>query len=158
MVTTIRRWAYRANSFVVLLLGLAAALYASTLKVGTLASPGAGLWPLAVSVALVAFAAILLVTERDTDDYEPLEKRTVIVVLAVLLLAGFVIGFSAIGLSIPAFLLLFIWLRWLAGESWMLTLIVSLVGAAAFVVVFVVLLGVQVPSDPVLSLLTGGRY
>ena len=70
-------------------------------------------------------------------------------------MAGFIVAFTLIGLTIPCFVLSLVWLRWMAGESWKLSLLLAVFLTAAFVMVFSVLLAVPMPQDPVLNLLTG---
>jgi putative tricarboxylic transport membrane protein len=137
---------------------MAAGLYALSLPLGTFAQPGSGLWPLIVSIVLTVCALLLLVTENDPSDYESAVARTVVAVFGFLLLAAFIVGFQFVGLTIPSLVLIFVWLRWLAGEPWRLALLVSIGATALFVTVFVVLLSVPVPNDPIVSLLTGRGF
>ncbi|HZH19545.1 MAG TPA: tripartite tricarboxylate transporter TctB family protein, partial [Geodermatophilus sp.] len=65
----------------------------------------------------------------------------------------FVVLFQTIGFVIPAFLLLFAWLRLLAGESWRMALVLAVAGALVLHLVFVVALGVPFPAGPVDQLL-----
>lgn len=154
----VRTHAYRLNSLVIALVGVGAAVYALSLPIGTLAQPGSGLWPLVVSVVLTLSAIALLVAERDPEDYEPMVVRTFIALAGFALLALFILGFQLMGLTIPSLLLVFVWMRWLARESWTVSALVAVISTVVFVVVFVVLLGVPMPKDPVLSLLIGGRF
>lgn len=153
-----RTHAYRSSSLVIALIGLGAGIYALSLPLGTLAQPGSGLWPLMVSCLLTLSALYLLFSENDPGDYEPVMARTLVAVFGFLLLAAFIIGFQFVGLTIPSIVLIFVWLRWLAGEPWRLALLVSLGATVLFVVVFVVLLSVPVPNDPILNLLTGRGF
>ena len=152
-----RAHAYRANSLVIALVGAGAMLYSLSLPIGSFVQPGSGMWPLIVS-GLMTFCALLLMFTEKNDDYEPIVLRTVVAAIGFVLLALFIVGFQLIGLTIPSVLLIFIWLRWLAGEPWRLSLLIAIGGSAVFAFVFVILLGVPVPNDPILNLLTGGRF
>lgn len=59
-------------------------------------------------------------------------------------LALFVLAFDLTGLVVPLLLLLVVWVRYLAGESVLMTVIVSTVGTAAIYLLFVEVLGVPV--------------
>lgn len=149
---------FRLNSLVVATLGVVLCVMALQLPLGTFAAPGAGMWPLLISATLTVIALVLLFTEGDGHDYEPLTKRSWITLIGFVWIAAFIVMFTYVGLTISAFVFSFVWLRWLAKESWRITLIGSLGFTVAFVVIFGVLLRVPMPHDPVLSLLTTGRF
>jgi uncharacterized BrkB/YihY/UPF0761 family membrane protein len=128
------------------------------LPLGTLQTPGAGMWPLLVSAALIAVAVFILFTERDGEDYESLTRRSFVSLLGFLWIGVFVVMFTHLGFTISSFVFSVVWLRYFARESWKFTLISSPLFTVAFVVIFSVLLRVPVPFDPVLSFVTGGRF
>lgn len=158
MKTHAKAHAYRASSLLIALVGVASGLYAMSLPIGTFAQPGSGLWPLVVSIVMTFCALLLLFTENDSSEYEPVRARTLVALFGFILLAAFIVAFQFVGLTIPSLLLIFIWLRWLAAEPWRLSLLIAIGATVVFVVVFVILLGVPVPNDPILHLLTGGRF
>ena len=51
----------------------------------------------------------------------------------------------SIGFEIPAVLLCVVWLRFLGGESWRSTIVISLVTTAAFYLLFLYALGIPLP-------------
>ncbi|WP_448811763.1 tripartite tricarboxylate transporter TctB family protein [Agromyces bauzanensis] len=149
---------FRLSSLVVVLIGVAFLVMSLQLPIGTFQTPGAGMWPMLVSIALIVAAVFLLITEPDGADYEPLTRRTLISVLGFLWIAAFVVMFQAVGFTFASLIFSVVWLRFLARESWKFTLIASPVFTIAFVLIFSVALGVPVPHDPVLSFITGGRF
>lgn len=147
---------FRAVSLVVLLCAVASAVYSFTLPMGTISNPGAGVWPAGLSVAQAVGALLLLVTERDSSDYESFTRRTVVVFAGFGLMAVFVMVFSLLGLTIAALVLSLVWLRWLAKESWRLSVVLAIVFTSASVLVFEVLLRIPMPHDVVVGSLIEG--
>lgn len=144
---------YRLTSLVLAAIGIACAAYAATLPLGTLGSPGAGVWPLILGIVLAVAAIVLFFFERDASDYEPLTKRSWIVVAAFGVMAGFAALFSVIGLTIPSLLLCILWMKFLANESWATSIGLGVLFTAVFVLVFGILLRVPMPSDPILNMI-----
>lgn len=149
---------FRLNSLAIALLGAVCMVMALQLPIGTPQAPGAGMWPLLVSAGLTLTSLFILFTEHDASDYESLTRRSFISLAGFVWIAVFVVMFSKLGFTIAALVFSVVWLRFLARESWRLTLIASPLFTVSFVLIFSVLLRVPVPHDPVLSLLTGGRY
>ena len=50
-----------------------------------------------------------------------------------------------IGFEVPSLVLMVIWLRFLGGESWRMTAVVSVVTVAAFYALFVLALSIPLP-------------
>jgi putative tricarboxylic transport membrane protein len=138
---------YRINSLVVMLFALGCMVYALSLPLGNLQRPGAGFWPLTISLVMAAAAAGLLLTERDSDDYEPLTRRTWIIVAGFALMGAFILVFSVAGLTSATFLLCLAWLRFMAGYGWRTSLLLSIAFTVLTVLSFSVLLGVPMPHD-----------
>lgn len=147
-----RSW-YRAGPVVALLFGALGAISSYQLSLGSLSAPGAGLWPLIVSIMVLGSAAALLAVDSP-DDYEPWTSKSVRVAVALAALALFIVLFQHAGFVLPAGILLALWLRYLAHESWRLSVIVAAVAAVSLYVVFGALLGVRFPPG-LLSTLTG---
>jgi hypothetical protein len=154
-MTGLRAHAFRLNSLVVVLIALACAIYALTLPLGELSRPGAGMWPLLISIAMGAAGVGLVVTEPDAEDYEPLTKRSLLTVIGFALMAAFIVAFTWVGLTLTVLVFSVVWLRWMARERWPLVVLASLGFTVVFVLVFSILLRVPMPHDPVISLLTG---
>lgn len=142
--------AFRAAAFVVLIaLSLAAALESWNLGVWTGQRPGPGLWPLLISVAMFTCAAGAWLRERKSEAEAPPETSWRRELVAFGSIVAYIMGFAYLGLVIPTFLLLLLWLKVLANEPWRLVLPLSVAGTAAVYVVFDVLLGVPFPRGVV---------
>lgn len=144
---------YRLTSLVIAVIGLACAAYAFTLPLGSLNNPGAGVWPLVLGVTLTVAALLLFFFEKTGEDYEPLTKRSWIILAAFGVMAGFAFLFSMVGLTIPSLLLCIVWMKFFAHESWLTSIGLGVLFTAVFVAVFGVLLRVPMPSDPVLNVI-----
>jgi putative tricarboxylic transport membrane protein len=142
----------RIAPLLLLALGVAALLTARDMGLGGLTAPGPGLWP-AIAAALLSATAFVLLFLDPAEDYEPWTAGTARIAAGLAGLALFVVLFQTIGFVIPAFLLLFAWLRLLAGESWRMALVLAVAGALVLHLVFVVALGVPFPAGPVDQLL-----
>lgn len=149
---------FRLNSLGLIALGMSCFVMSVQLPLGTFAAPGAGAWPMFLSLCLTAGAVFLLFAERDGDDYESLTRRSLISVLGFIWIGAFVVMFATIGFSLASLIFSVVWLRFFAQESWRFTLTVGPAFAIAMVVIFVVALRVPVPHDPVMILITGGRF
>ena len=149
---------FRLNSLAVALLGVFCLMMSLQLPLGTAQAPGPGMWPALVSVGLTAVAVFVLLTERDGSDYESLTKRSFVSLFGFAWIAVFIVLFTQVGFTLASLIFSVVWLRFFARESWRFTIIASVLFTVAFVVIFSVLLRVPVPHDPVLSLLTGGRF
>ena len=144
----------RIAPLLLLALGVAALFTARDMGLGELTAPGPGLWP-AIEAALLSATAFVLLFLDPAEDYEPWTAGTARIAAGLAGLALFVVLFQTIGFVIPAFLLLFAWLRLLAGEAWRMALVLAAAGAIVLHLVFVVALGVPFPAGPVDQLLGG---
>jgi putative tricarboxylic transport membrane protein len=123
--------------------GIAAALGARDLGVGSLTDPGPGLWPLVVSAVLVITGAVVAV--RPGDGAEPIGRDAWVVVVACLSLVAYTAVIGVVGFELPTVVLLAFWLRVFGDESWRLTVAVSVGATAVVYAVFVLALGVALP-------------
>ncbi|ASR34762.1 hypothetical protein BAY61_06965 [Prauserella marina] len=140
------RYARRQNviaATVPLVAGVLAAIAAWRLGLGDLSDPGPGLWPLVVSVAMVVVAAVLVIKSSPTGAEERFNRDSVIVVVGVLSLLGYAALFEQVGFEIPTIALLVLWLKVLGRESWLVTVVVSVVASAAIYLLFIT--GLEVP-------------
>jgi hypothetical protein len=138
--------AYQVVSAVfVLLIGLAGAWLSYGYGLGSLRRPGPGLWPFLVSLLVVVLAVVLLAVGRHLDDTEKFTRSSVLVAVgaATFVALGFLL--PVIGFEIPAVLLGIVWLRFLGGESWRTTIVVSVLTTAAFYGLFLYALSVPLP-------------
>ncbi|WP_181784555.1 tripartite tricarboxylate transporter TctB family protein, partial [Pseudonocardia pini] len=97
---------------------------------------------------LIVGCAVRLLLRPDTrsiEEVDPGSGRRVAVAVAAT--AAFVPVFAAIGMPVPGFALLLVWLR-LFGESWKVAITVAVLGVVAVHVLFVVVLQVPLPVGP----------
>jgi putative tricarboxylic transport membrane protein len=123
--------------------GIAAALGARDLGVGSLTDPGPGLWPLVVSAVLVITGAVVAV--RPGDDAEAIGRDAWTVVVACLSLVAYTTVIRVVGFELPTIVLLAFWMRVFGGEPWRTTVAVSVGVTVAVYVVFILALGVALP-------------
>lgn len=117
---------------------------------GSLREPGPGLWPFVVSVVIAALSALLLVTGRGLTDSEAFTSSSLLAVAGVVTFVAFGLLLPLTGFEIPALALCVIWLKFLGGESWRSTVVISVVTVAAFYFLF--LYGLRIPLPHLLSL------
>ncbi len=136
-------WAHYVAGAVPLVIGSVAMVYSLGLGFGSPTDPGAGLWPFVTSMVLTVSAIVLLIFGRGLgEDYEQFTRGSRIIGLGVLSLGVFVFLFQRVGFELPSLLIFVFWLRFLGGETWRTTIIVSVAATASFYVLFIVLLGI----------------
>jgi putative tricarboxylic transport membrane protein len=133
----------RVAGLAALALGIAAALGARSLGVGSLTDPGPGLWPLIVSAVLVITGAVVAI--RPGEGAEAINRDAWSVVVACLSLVAYTAVIDVVGFELPTIVLLAFWLRVLGGEPWRTTVTVSLGVTVAVYAVFILALGVALP-------------
>ena len=132
-----------AGALVALAVGLTGAVLAYGFGLGTLRRPGAGLWPFAISMVIVVLSVALLVVGRKLEDSERFSRVSLLVLVGGTSFVAFAALLPTIGFEIPSLLLCVVWLRFLGGESWRSTVLVSVATVAAFYVLF--LYGLRIP-------------
>jgi hypothetical protein len=130
---------------VVLVLGIGAAVLAYGYGLGSLRRPGPGLWPFAVSVLIALLAVLLLVIGRGLDDAEKFTRSSLLVLTGGATFVGLALLLPTIGFEIPAILLGIVWLRFLGGETWRSTIVISVATTAAFYLLFLYALKIALP-------------
>jgi putative tricarboxylic transport membrane protein len=123
--------------------------------VGDVSAPGPGLWPTAVSLIVIGTAA-LLVFRDIPEDYEAWSRHSLVAAAGFGILALFIQLFQVIGFLPASVLMLFVWLKVLAKESWRMSLLLAVVGAVALHFIFANVFEVPFPEG-VLLLLSAGR-
>ena len=131
------------GALVALAVGLGGALLAYGYGLGSLRRPGPGLWPFVISVVIVLLALALLLAGRHLTDSERFTRSSVLPVVGIATFVMLGALMPMIGFEIPSLLLCAIWLRFLGGESWRSTIVVSVVTVAAFYFLF--LYGLRIP-------------
>ena len=134
---------------VVLALGLTAAVLAYGYGLGSLRRPGPGLWPFVVSVVIAVLAVVLLLVGRQLDDAEKFTRSSLLVLIGGATFVALGLLLPSIGFEIPAVLLGIVWLRFLGGESWRSTIVISIATTAAFYALF--LYGLKIPLPHLLA-------
>ncbi len=132
-------------ALVVLAIGIGGAYLAYGYGLGSLRRPGPGLWPFAVSVLIALLAIMLLVVGRHLDDAEKFTRASLLVLAGGATFVGLGLLLPTLGFEIPAILLGIVWLRFLGGESWRSTIVISVATTAAFYLLFLYALKIPLP-------------
>jgi putative tricarboxylic transport membrane protein len=132
-------------ALVVLVIGIGGAYLAYGDGLGSLRRPGPGLWPFAVSVLIALLAIMLLVVGRHLDDAEKFTRASLLVLAGGATFVGLGLMLPTLGFEIPAILLGIVWLRFLGGESWRSTIVISVATTAAFYLLFLYALKIPLP-------------
>ncbi|WP_134740873.1 tripartite tricarboxylate transporter TctB family protein [Nocardioides sp. 503] len=132
-------------ALVVLAFGVGAAVLAHGYGLGSLRRPGPGLWPFVVSILVAVLGVVLLVIGRRLDDAEKFTRASFLVLAGGATFVGLGILMPTIGFEIPAVLLGIVWLRFLGGETWRSTIVVSIATTAAFYLLFLYALKIPLP-------------
>jgi len=132
-------------ALVVLAIGIGGAYLAYGYGLGSLRRPGPGLWPFAVSFLIAVLAIILLVVGRHLDDAEKFTRASLLVLAGGATFVGLGLLLPTLGFEIPAILLGIVWLRFLGGESWRSTIVISVATTAAFYLLFLYALKIPLP-------------
>jgi len=124
-------------------IGVVGAVLAYGYGLGSLREPGPGLWPFIVSVVIATLSVVLLVVGRGLTDSEAFTRSSALPVIGVVTFVAFGLLMPLTGFEIPALALCAIWLRFLGGEGWRNTIVISVVTTAVFYFLF--LYGLRIP-------------
>jgi putative tricarboxylic transport membrane protein len=144
-VPTARAWAPIVAGLVPLGLGVLMVLQSTALGLGSLTAPGPGLWPFYLSVVLVVLSIGLLIGRERFGRCEAFTRISLLVLVGVLAIAGFIIVLPMLGFEIPGAVLVAVWLKALGRESWWITALVPLGTVVVVHLLFIELLGVPIP-------------
>ena len=131
-------------------IGAVGAVLAYGYGLGSLSEPGPGLWPFIVSVLIATLSVILLAAGRGLTDSEAFTRSSVLPVIGVVTFVAFGLLMPVTGFEIPALVLCVSWLKFLGGESWRNTAVISVVTVAAFYFLF--LYGLRIPLPHLISI------
>lgn len=135
-----------------ILLGAAIAAYSlSTLKLGTIHTPGPGLFPFISGAGIAGLSIFWLVANRKSHtEAEPLWEKGQLIgpVLAVIITVVYTALMEPIGYLPSTLLFMVAWQKVIERESWRKTLVVSVIGTAVMYFLFVYLLGTALPELP----------
>jgi putative tricarboxylic transport membrane protein len=132
-----------AGALVALAVGVGGAVLAYGYGLGSLRRPGPGLWPFAVSALIVVLALVLLIAGRHLDDAEKFTRSSLLPIAGLATFVGIGFLMPRIGFEVPSLALCVIWLRFLGGETWRSTIVISIATVAAFYLLF--LYGLRIP-------------
>ena len=139
-----------ASALVGLAIGIGGAALAYGYGLGSLHEPGPGMWPFVVSVLIATLSAVLLVAGRGLTDSEAFTRSSALPFIGVITFVAFGLLMPAVGFEIPALALCVIWLKFLGGETWRNTVLISVVTVAVFYVLF--LYGLRIPLPHLIAL------
>ena len=128
-----------------LAIGVAGTVGAVELGLGSPVDPGPGLWPMIICLVTIIVSVALLIGGKRFHDAEKMTRGSVTVGIGVLTLIALVVALPIIGFEIPSLVLVFVWLRFLGRESWLLSGITSVVVTVVFYFLFIVGLGIPLP-------------
>lgn len=128
-----------------LTVGVVAAVLSYGYGLGTLREPGPGLWPFAIGVTIALLSAALLVVGRGLTDSERFTRSSWLPAFGLLTFVVLAVLMPLVGFEIPSLALCMVWLRFLGGESWRSTIVVSVCTVAAFYAVFLYALRIPLP-------------
>ena len=131
------------GAVVALALGVAGAALAWSYGLGALSEPGPGLWPFVISVVIIVLSLVLLATGRHLHDSEAFTRSSLQPAIGVVTFIMLGALMPLIGFELPALAMCIVWLRFLGGETWRSTIVVSVATVAAFYLLF--LYGLRIP-------------
>lgn len=146
----IARW---AAVVVLAAVGVVAIVLSIGYGLGSGTRPGPGLWPFIAAVLMLGSTVVVAITDT-LDDYEPWGKESVRTLIALASLVVFAVLFTLLGFTVPAMLLMLLWLRMFGRMRWLTAALLAVVGAIALFMLFDVLLGVPMPRDLLMTPLT----
>jgi putative tricarboxylic transport membrane protein len=136
--------AYQAvGALVGIAVGVGGAVLSYGYGLGSMREPGPGMWPFIVSVVIATLSVLLLVVGRGLTDSEAFTRSSVLPVVGIVTFVAFGVLMPLTGFEIPALALCVIWLRFLGGESWRNTVVISVVTVTVFYFLF--LYGLRIP-------------
>jgi len=134
-----------ASSLVVLGVGIGAVILSVAMGLGTPSAPQPGLWPFIISCVMVALGLFQLIAGRHNRDAEKFTRMSISPLTGLVTLAAMVAVMPLIGFELPALVLCIIWMRFLGGETWRSTVLISAIVVTAFYGIFVLALGTSIP-------------
>ncbi len=137
------------GALVALAVGVGGLVLALDYGLDSMRRPGPGLWPFVVSLVITVLSVVLLVVGRRLEDSVSFSRTSVLPAIGVLTFIGLGVLMPVIGFEIPSLALCVIWLRFLGGESWRSTALVSVGTVAVFYFLF--LYGLSIPPPHLLS-------
>jgi len=138
------------GALVGLAIGVGGALMSWNYGLGDLQKPGPGMWPFIVSVVIAVLSGLLLLIGRGLDDSEAFSRSSVLPIVGVATFLLFAVLLPLTGFEVPALVMCVVWLKFLGGESWRNTAIISVATVAAFYLLF--LYGLRIPLPHLIAI------
>jgi len=115
--------------------------------VGSMQSPGAGFWPLAIAIVMFGLGAILVLRPNPDkpSDSGDVDSRWSSFAISLASLVAYVAFLEALGYLLTTGLMLLVQLRLVEHRSWRSSLLIAVLASVVSVVVFKVLLKVSLP-------------
>jgi putative tricarboxylic transport membrane protein len=132
-------------ALVPLVIGVGGIVLSWSYGLGSLSDPGPGLWPFAVSVLISGMSVLLLAIGPRLTDTEKFTRASWLPIVGSATFVGVALLFPVIGFEVPSVLLCLVWTRFMGGETWRSSILVSVGSVIAFHLLFVELLGVPLP-------------
>jgi putative tricarboxylic transport membrane protein len=148
-----RRVARWSAVVVLAAVGVVAMILSIGYGLGSGTRPGPGLWPFIAAVLMLGSTVVVAITD-SLSDYEPWGKESVRTLIALASLVVFAVLFTLLGFTVPAVLLMLLWLRMFGQMRWLTAALLAVVGAIALFMLFDVVLGVPMPRDLLMTPLT----
>ena len=130
-----------------------AILFSIDYGLGTGIRPGPGLWPCIAAIIMLGATVVVAITDT-LEDYEAWGTESVRTLIALASLLAFAALFTLLGFTVPALLLMLLWLRMFGQMRWLNAALLALGGAVALFLLFDVVLGVPMPRDLLMTPLT----
>ncbi|ALV39960.1 hypothetical protein AU252_01255 [Pseudarthrobacter sulfonivorans] len=108
---------------------------------------GSGLWPFLAASLLLVSAVAMVFGKPPKLDHERPGFPVWSFVLAIAVLFGFAVLLTSMGIFTASTVAAFIWLRFLAGESWRLSAIIAVALGAIVYGLFIQVLNIPLPVD-----------
>jgi len=135
-----------------LVIGIGALLYAQKLPFGSWNDPGPGLWPICLSVLIIAVSLLLIFRKEENEETEPFTRDSWFPFYGVLSLIAFIVLFEHVGIIVPSLLTFLIWTRFFGRERWRNALALSVGLTALIYLLFAKGLEIPFPKDLLLTL------
>ncbi|MBY3998487.1 tripartite tricarboxylate transporter TctB family protein [Rhodococcus fascians] len=110
-------------------------------------SIGPGLWPFSAAVLLLVSAVGIVIGSDDEGDVKPGAALPPRVVVAIIAMAAFAALLTTIGVATAIAVVTLFWLKVLAGEKWLLSLVMSTLLAGIVYTLFIHVLEIPLPVD-----------
>lgn len=110
-------------------------------------SPGPGLWPFLCGGLLLACSAGVAFGPVPAPEDPETEFRPIKLISAIALMFAFILLLTTLGVVTATVVVGFTWLRFIAAESWRLSVVLALAVGLTVYLVFIVALDIPLPLD-----------